>query len=446
MHPGDTIAATATGLSPSGATHALLRLSGPDAFAALSTLLPVPPASTRHSTHVVLTLDGASLPATLPATLMLFPAPQSFTGEASAELIVPANAWLLDRLMHALCAQTNVRHAEPGEFSARAYLAGRLSLSQAEGLAALIAADNQSQLAAAEELAQGRAGEQHQAWAAELAELLALTEAGIDFTDQEDVVAITPADLSQRLGQLRDAIVAVAPSAVRTGAVRVALIGPPNAGKSTLFNALLGKSRAITSGQAGTTRDAIVERFDLRPICAEAVELVDLPGLDANADGPIAVEAQRSAHKALDRADVLVACAPSHAPDAVSDDPRTIHVRTKADRPGSTSAAGIAVCALDGFGLSDLRTAIAQRVNSLAAPAASAALALAPRHASALRETAACIVRTLDAIDPRASRLDDSEFVAGDLRAALDAMAPLVGRVEPDEVLGLVFGAFCIGK
>ncbi len=442
MHPGDTIAAIATGSSPSGATHALLRLSGPDAIAALSTLLTDPPASTRHSEHVVLKLGNA----TLPATLMVFPGPRSFTGEHCAELIVPANAWLLDRLMHALCAHAGVRPAEPGEFSARAYLAGRLSLSEAEGLAALIAADNQSQLAAAEELAQGRAGEQHQVWAHELTELLALTEAGIDFTDQEDVVAIAPADLSQRLGALRDAIVAVAPSAVRTGAVRVALVGPPNAGKSTLFNALLGKNRAITSDRSGTTRDAIVEPLDLRPICFEAVELVDLPGLDASADGAIAEQAQLRAHQALDRADVLLVCTPAKSLDAGGNDPRAIHVRTKADRPSSTSSTGLAVCAIDGFGLADLRTAITQRVNSLSTVAASGAVALAPRHASALREAAACLVRTLDSIDASALRLDDSELVAGDLRAALDAMAPLVGRVEPDEVLGLVFGAFCIGK
>ncbi len=461
MRTGDTITALATGpitpgtASSTTATHALIRLSGPASISAFEPLFSAstPPTHTKRSCSRVilnLCLDHATdrAPSSLPAQLMVYPHGQSFTGELSAELILPSNRTLVKRIIDRLCAHADVRPAEPGEFSARAYLAGRLSLSQAEGIAALIAANTQDQWQAARQLTSGQAGELHQSWADDLANLLALTEAGIDFTDQEDVVAITPEALRDRLHALRAAMNAAAPSLVRTGAVRVALVGPPNAGKSTLFNALLGIARTITSEQAGTTRDAISEPMDLRPLTAMPVELIDLPGLDASLADPIGIESQRCAREVLAHADVFIVCAPDLNADidTLLEDRAgsIIRVRTKADRPGPLSAdaipvCAIPVCAIDHFGLADLRSAIAHRVNELTSTSASSAAGVAPRHAAALRDTAEYLLCALD-------HLHQSEVLASDLRSALDAMSPLVGRIEPDQVLGLVFSTFCVGK
>jgi tRNA modification GTPase len=262
----------------------------------------------------------------------------------------------VERVVARLSAIEGVRAAGPGEFTARAYLNDKLTLDQAEGIAATIAAESEEQLSAARGLAEGRTGDVYRAWAEELATLLALVEAGIDFSDQEDVVPISPADLARRLDmvarQLEGHLGAAAGREHADALPRVVLAGSANAGKSTLFNALLGRRRAVVSDVAGTTRDVLEEELDLSRDRGGAgrVMLVDVAGLDAAAGGLIEESAQLAAQRAIESADVILHCDPT-ARFAVGGKgwrASTVRVRTKSDLPGASDENAIRVCALDG--------------------------------------------------------------------------------------------------
>lgn len=473
----DTIVAVSS--APGRSERALVRVSGSGAARVMQSLLgqdsPGAPGRALMNARV----RFGSKESELPALLAFMPAPHTYTGEDTLELQVPGNQHLVERVV-AACITAGARRAEPGEFSARAYLAGRLTLTQAEGVAATIAARTQEQLTAAGALLAGRTGAAYHAFANECATLLALVEAGIDFTDQEDVVAISPTALTQRLHALLDGIASHLGGArgrETDGSLpRVALVGAPNAGKSTLFNALLGRPRAIASPTPGTTRDVLEEELDLSHDAPGAgrITLVDLPGLDAALAerAPVDALAIEAARATLDRADVLLWCDASGAFDgreirrvapaflADADRP-VVRVRTFADR--AWRSAGVPnnadlrehevdhppevrlVCALDGWNLSALRRTIA---NAARSANAGAIAALLPRHRHALRVAREQleIARGLTLDDASTVRFASPELVADALRAALDALGELVGKLSPDEVLGRVFATFCVGK
>lgn len=405
----------------------------------------------------------------LPVLTLIFPAPNSYTGQDCFELQLPGNPNLVQRIVAGLITHHGLRAAEPGEFTARAYLNRKLTLDQAEGVAATIAAQTSDQLRAAGELLSGHTGARYRLWADEVATLLALTEAGIDFTDQDDVVAIEPATLHQRLGSLLAEItphagvarhVSDAPDPVPS----VVLVGAPNAGKSTLFNALLDRRRAVVSDLAGTTRDALAEPLDLsREIPGgPSVTLLDLPGLDRGAVGLVNVAAQRAALERVASADVVLWCDPTgqfeHAaarPDFPST-ARVIRVRTKADlahasvRSDPALVTGphiaparlvpIAVCALDGYHLPVLRRAIADQAQTARAAGVASLL---PRHRRALSQVRDQLQAAQElSINPR----PPAELIALRLRAALDHLGELIGHISPDDVIGRVFATFCVGK
>jgi tRNA modification GTPase len=404
------------------------------------------------------------------AWVVVLPGPNSFTGQDTLELALPANTTLVERVVAALTSQSGVRLAQPGEFTARAFLAGRMTLEQAEGVAAFIAAQHEEQLDAARDLKAGVVGMTYREWADELTTLLALVEAGIDFTDQEDVVPIPPARLHQRVLALRDAVAlhlgGAAGGAASTALPHVALVGVPNAGKSTLFNALLGRERAVASARAGTTRDIIEEELDLsRDVPgAGSVLLQDLPGLslarDAHA-GDVAVQteadiaAQHAARAGVKAADVLVWCDPTGRFDdrAVaallqlqdwSTTKAVIRVRTFGDQVRASSGIeAITVCAVDGWNLASLRRAIADQACVSKAAGVSALL---PRYRRSLNEASAALARAAEDVPAYASRLDEPETVAESLRLALTHIGELVGNISPDDVLGRVFATFCVGK
>lgn len=466
MSPTDTIAAVASGW---GHSHwGLIRLSGPQTPDLVRSLVIPGAADPGAAAWSVRAADfRLSDRHALPCRLMTYAAPRSFTGEPVAELLVPGNPIILERVMARLTEHPGVREAEPGEFSARAYLNGKLTLEQAEGLAAAIAAGSAAQLAEAEALRSGQTGARRRAWCDRLAALLALVEAGIDFTDQEDVVPIAPVRLSAGLQDLLDEVTASLGG--RRGEEharhlpRVALVGPPNAGKSTLFNALLGRRRAIESPVAGATRDVIAEPMTLdRP--DRVVELLDLPGLDAGLANRSEIDraSQEHARQAIDTADVLIECRPPR-PRGTGDRARVsgdaasppvphrpgqpvIRVRTMADLPESgPSDTSVSVCALDGWNLDVLRRAIADAIFQ-SADASGAGVFLLPRHRRALAESAAHLRAALEVIDPGARALANPEMVAGEMRLALDALAELTGQISPDDIIGRVFATFCIGK
>jgi len=440
MNQHDTIIAWAS--APGQSARAVLRFSG--AWADISRVLH----GAAHPGVSRATLRAGEL--SLPVLAITWRGPRSYTGQDGADVLIPGNPSLVDMLLRRVTAGQGIRQAAPGEFSARACLAGKLSIEQAEGVAAVIAAEGAADLAAAVDLSQGVTGRLYRDWADEVTRLLALVEAGIDFTDQEDVRAISPGDLARAC--------AAAASEMRaaigvTGAwevlPRVVLAGRPNAGKSTLFNALLGRRRAIASPVAGTTRDVLVEPLDLSMDMpgAGAVLLADMPGLhcrpldqaasepETESDG----QAQAAARDALASADLVLWCDPSgrFEDGEIADVRAVIRVRTCADRGGAGSE-DIAVCALDGWHLAALRRAVAQATWGESRAAARAGLL--PRHRAALSAAAVALE------DVIASPDGEPALVAERLREAALALGELVGRINPDDVLARVFSTFCIGK
>jgi tRNA modification GTPase len=471
VNPSDTIMAVASG--PQRGVRAILRLAGPELPRLLGNAGPgrllaepigfdrIARPSVQRASFLLDTSTPRRLDTSFPVLLLLYPSPSSYTGDHAAEILLPGNPNLVERVMGTLLTREGVRLATPGEFSARAYLNGRLTLAQAEGIAATIAARTDEELAAAESLLNGDTGRVFGAWADELAMSLALVEAGIDFTDQEDVVPITPEVLAHRLATLAHAIGdhlgSVRGSEHRDALATVALAGPPNAGKSTLFNALLGRRRAVVSPVAGTTRDVLAERLELGGDApgADPVMLLDLAGLDATAGGVIDADAQERAREALAHADVVVHCDPTGRFDTPIRGPggrAVIRARTKSDlsfpRHLDTSAPRhLPLCALDGTNLATLRRAIADAA-SLAPSGHATSASLLPRHRRALTLTLDHLRAALTLVQPRRHEraLAAPELTAGALRSALDSLSELTGQVTPDDIIGRVFATFCVGK
>ena len=444
MRAGDTIAAVATppGLAPRG----IVRCSGPEVAQALAAV-GADWSLGRGAHRVRLGLAGA----TLPALAAFMPGPRSFTGEDCAELVLPGAPIVVDRVLDALVARGGARLAAPGEFSARAYLAGRLTVEQAEGVAMAIGARSAAELDAARRLLSGESGERWRAVADELAGALALVEAGIDFTDQEDVVAITPAALLDRLEAVTAALGGVGAAPAQGAEPVIVLAGAPSAGKSTLFNALLGRRRAVVDESPGTTRDALREPIRLGdgPLATEAT-LVDLAGLDGALVGGADGAAQDAARRAIGDADVVLWCDPAGRFDAGELPPTEatiLRVRTKADLPGAPVAGVLGVCALDRWNLDALRRAMRDGVEASGARGAEALIVL-PRHREALSRAVSALDEAIALVAPvRAEpRLPDAELIAGAMRAALDAIGEVSGRIDPDDVIGRIFASFCVGK
>ncbi len=399
-----------------------------------------------------LQVDGLGLP----CLALVFPAPGSYTGEDAVELQLPGNPVLLERVVDGLIESgrgrgIETRRAEAGEFTARAFLNGKMSLTQAEGVAAIIAAQSDAQLRAGRLLAGGALGGLARELADDLAAALALVEAGIDFTDQEDVVAIGPRELHQRVVALRDRIQDQLDRSVGAEQLDalawVVLTGEPNSGKSTLFNALLGRTRAVVSESAGTTRDVLAEPLSIdTPHGPAEVMLVDLAGTDAP-ESDLNRQMQAAARQAIERADLVLHCVPVDAPPSSMGG--TVVVRTKTDLGvGHAPGDGPAVSARTGDGLDALRVVITRRVADRAVSLAADAMALRPRHEAALRSAARNLTETIALVESsQAERhVPQPELVAATLRAALDDLGRLAGDVTPDDVLGRIFATFCVGK
>lgn len=440
MDTEGTIVAVAS--PPGAAARGIVRLSGRGALAAVArALAPECPArddlAARRRGVLLARLSGPPLP----VLVVAMPGPASATGEDCAEVHAPGNPLLLERIVSAIVDRSggDARRAHPGEFSARAVLNGRTDVAGAERVAAAIAAETDAGLAAAEALRSGDAARATARHAEEVAAVLALVEAGIDFTDQEDVTAIARPELERRVRAALGALRAQAAAAGerQAHAARVVLVGPPNAGKSSLFNALLGTERAVAGAERGTTRDAVEHRLAL-PGGGEAV-LVDLPGID-RAVSELDALAQRRAADAIARADVVVECADDGAwvPDARPGVPR-LRAWTKSDLRGRAQArAGhVDVSARSGAGLGELRARIAGAVHA-AVPAAAGAATLGEARRALLDEACAALESSLGEAAP--------ELVAADLRTALDRLGEVAGAIPPDDVLGRLFAGFCIGK
>jgi tRNA modification GTPase len=449
METSSTIVAPATPMAPG--VRAVVRLSGPHAFDAIDAVATSPIDRTRGVGTTRLRLPTGELP-TLAVRL---PGPASYTGEDTVELLPPGSPTLVAALVRVLLAIPGVRHAEAGEFSARAYLNGRLTLEQAEGVAATIAAVTDQQLDASHRLLTGQSGRRYAALVDDLASALALVEAAADFAEEEHVVPINAIDLRARLVAMINALAAELEGrrGRESAAARplVVLAGSPNAGKTSLFNALLGRARAVISETEHATRDAIVEPLALHHPTIGRVDcdLADLPGAPELAERPLEADEQSSVRAVIDstieRADVVLLCDPSGGFDWPATGINTIRLRTKSDTIGTEATNAIAISVRTGLNLDSLRFALAEAIDTARQDASAGLL---PRHHALAARAHESLTRAATAVanDPPHGPPLDGELVAAEMRLALDALGELGGRVSPDEVLGRIFASFCVGK
>jgi len=445
----DTIAALAT---PAGSSAlAVIRVSGPDSRRLAQGIFDalLSPRVARHGNYRDrngLLLDDV--------VWTFFAGPATSTGEDALELSCHGNPFIAQKILEDLWVR-GCRPAEPGEFTRRAFLNGRMDLSQAEAVMDLIRARSDRALAAARRLLEGGLSRHLQPLTEGLTALLARIEAQIDFPE-EDLPAQDRAALRSQLESVRrgaERLLATLPygELLRDG-IKTAIVGEPNAGKSSLLNRLVGRERAIVSPEPGTTRDFIEERIVVGP---HGLRLIDTAGLNP---APGTIE-QLGIDKTLERiaeADLLLvvldATRPAPAlPAALSGRmgaKNTIVVLNKADLLQGPPVPAVPptlpfvrVSALTGEGLSDLTDFLAQRADDLD-PAEGDGIAINARHAEALGRARACL-------DEAGRKLESSaplELLASDLRGALAALGEISGKIDHERVLDRLFAEFCIGK
>ena len=408
----------------------MLRLSGPaagQALAALAGPLPEPRRAVLRSVR-----DPESGELLDRGLAVWFPGPASFTGEDAAELHLHGAPAAMDAVQAALMRQGGLRPAEPGEFTRRAFDAGRMDLTAVEGLAELIDAQTDGQRRQALYALGGGLARQFDGWRERLVEALAHIEAAIDFSDEElpeGLEAEVSRAVSEACAEMAEALAGGARGEVVRDGFRVALVGAPNAGKSSLLNALAAREVAIVSPGAGTTRDVLEARLSME---GYLVRLIDMAGLHESSD-PVEREGMRRARAEAASADL---CLLLTAPDAPPPpDMPGLRVHTKSDLGAAPGGPGLAVSALTGEGLEALRGAIAKAVRArVAGPPG----ALRARHVQALGDAVKALGRFAAA--------PQTDLAAEDLRLAVRALGRVTGRVDVEDLLDAIFREFCIGK
>ena len=433
----DTIFALASGAGLCAV--AVIRVSGPSSDRALLALCGDLPAARRASLRKIYHPRSRSL---LDQCLVLrFPGPLSFTGEDGFELHVHGGRAVVAGALEALGLCEGLRLAEPGEFARRAFLNGKMDLTEAEGLADLIEASTSAQRDQALALAGGRLRDQAQAWRSAILGLQAQAEAAIDFSDEGDVPANVQDGFVLAVEDLSSSMQAALADGRRGEILRngftVVLAGPPNAGKSSLMNALARRDVAIVSSTPGTTRDLIEVSLDLDGM---PVILVDTAGLRDAGDDVEQEGIRRTRVRAAAADLVLWLVDPDQAEDAVAlPDAPMLRIGTKSDLRRIESAPKQALClsARTGEGVHALLELIARRAREALRPE-EPPLMSHERHQFAIREACAALGRIQPVMPP--------EVAAEELRMAARALASIIGLVGPDDVLGEIFSRFCIGK
>ncbi|KPQ20947.1 MAG: tRNA modification GTPase trmE [Rhodobacteraceae bacterium HLUCCA24] len=427
---GDTIFALSS--APGKAGVAVLRLSGPRALSATEQCMGRLPEPRRLVRRDLRDADGGLIDESM---IVIFPAPQSFTGEDVAEWHLHGSPAVVSAALARLAALEGLRAAGPGDFTRRALENDRLDLTQVEGLGDLLDAETEAQRRQAVRVLSGGMTQRVEEWRTRLLRAAALIEATIDFAD-EDVPEDVTDEVLALIRTVSDSLEAEARGSVVAERIRdgfeVAILGAPNAGKSTLLNRLAGREAAITSEIAGTTRDVIEVRMDLQGL---PVTLLDTAGLREAEDPLERMGVERARDRAM-RADlrVFLKAGDDDSP-RVPLGPDDIVVRSKIDLYGGEGLSGRTGAGVD---------ALVERIVSVLANRAKLVqTATRARHLEGIRRAAASLSRATDHV---ARGPEVADLAAEEIRAAIRALEALVGRIDVEDVLGEIFASFCIGK
>ncbi|RMH45760.1 MAG: tRNA uridine-5-carboxymethylaminomethyl(34) synthesis GTPase MnmE [Alphaproteobacteria bacterium] len=429
----DTIFAPATARGRAGVS--VVRVSGPDAWHAAERLAGRVPTPRRATLLPLRDHDGELIDHGL---VLVFEKGASFTGEPVVEFQVHGSIAVVERLLQTLAGIAGFRLAEPGEFTRRAMQNGRLDLSQVEGLADLIEAETEAQRRQALRVFSGALGKRVEGWRAHLVRAAALLEATIDFADEEVPEDVTP-EVQELLRAVRDEVEAELANARVAERIRhgfeVAIVGRPNAGKSTLLNALAGREAAITSEIAGTTRDVIEVRMDLGGL---PVTFLDTAGLRETSDEVEALGVERARARA-EGADlrIFLLSAPGEVPDmpVEADD---LVLLGKADL--WPEAEGPSVSGTTGKGLAELVRAVEER---LSREVTGSEIVVRARHQDAMATAISHLEKALGCLEEGSI---GPEIVAEEVRGALNRLDSVIGRVGVEDILDEIFSSFCLGK
>jgi tRNA modification GTPase len=438
----DTIVALSS--APGPGARAVIRMSGSAALAITGKVFAPAPALLLDRPRVYAgqaLVPGVTAP--LPADLYVWPAPRTYTAQDVVELHTISCPPLVELLVTA-CMTAGARAARPGEFTMRAFLAGKLDLTRAEAVQAVIGSGSRAELKQAlGQLAGGVSHPLHEL-RDDLLNLLADVEAGLDFAE-EDLQLVAQRDLLLRLAKGMALVTLVQKQLDQRSLgdlpFRVVVAGRPNVGKSSLFNALAGASAALVSPEPGTTRDYLVARLEL---AGTRVELVDTAGW-RDAGDAVEQQAQDLGRDQAERADLLLLCLEAGQPPTPAEHaalqrshPRAVGIATKCDL--ATPAENLLpTSAATGLGLAALRAALADRARAHARPVLAPSLSRCRHHVEAclghLRQAHGIVLHE-----------EPPELLAVEVRGALDQLAEMVGAVYTDDLLDRIFSRFCIGK
>ena len=441
-----TIAAIAT---PAGTgAVSMIRVSGPDAIAIADRITGGKASSVmpRTARHCKIFDGGESIDDGL---MTVFRAPNSFTGEDSVEF-TGHGGMLVTREVLGSFLRAGATAAGPGEFTQRAFLNGKLDLTQAEGVMDLISAQTRLSLRAARSQLEGTLGRRTTEARDQLLETLAHLEAWIDFPE-EDIDPQTGAMFRERIESVLSTVQSLLATAdqgrvLREG-VRTVIFGEPNVGKSSLLNRLLGFERAIVSDIAGTTRDTIEEIINLHGL---PIRLVDTAGVRESTDRIEAEGIQRTVRQ-IESADLLLEVSDGSQPKPERGilphtEAKHLHILNKTDlgeHPSWTDTAAVRLSCSTGAGFDDLSEAIRETLHFTDADWGEHAIAINARHQASLIAARTALAAALELLEDTSN---DVELAAIDLREALDALGEIPGKVDTEDLLGVIFSSFCIGK